>query len=119
MGKLLKDELKNLTPAIDIIEREDHYLMLADLPGASEDSIDVTVNRDILTITAEARMEPVEGMNEDYSEFGSCRYSRTFRVLDDIDRDNIKAQYRAGVLSLRIPKAEHLKTKRIAIEASK
>ncbi len=117
MAEVVKHELKTVTPAIDIIEKEDHYVMTADLPGAKEDSIDVTINRDILTITAEADFDIPEKMTEIYAEYKPCRYHRTFRVLDEIDRDNIKASYQNGVLSLVIPKADHLKVKKIAIEA--
>ncbi len=117
MAEVLKHELKTVVPAIDIIERDDHYEMLADIPGAKEDTIDVTVNRDLLTITAEANIASPEGMTVHYNEYGPCRYQRTFRILDDIDRENIKAHYKNGVLSLNIPKAEQMKTKKIAIEA--
>ncbi len=117
MAEVVKHELKTLVPAIDIIEKADHYEMIADIPGAKEDTIDVTVNRDLLTITAEADISYPEGMTANYTEYGPCRYQRTFRILDDIDRENIKAHYRNGVLTLSIPKAEHMKTKKIAIEA--
>lgn len=118
MAEVVKHELKTVIPAIDIIEKDDHYVMTADIPGAKEDTIDVTINRDILTITAEAQFEVPEKMTEVYAEYKPCRYHRTFRVLDEIDRDNIKASYKNGVLSLVIPKADHMKTKKIAIETS-
>ncbi|MCA9939421.1 MAG: Hsp20/alpha crystallin family protein [Anaerolineales bacterium] len=111
-------EAKMWSVALDVIEDGDNYIVKASLPGLNPEDIDVTVNDNILTIKGE-----VEGENLVHEEqyhvrerrFGSFMRSVTLPTL--INADKIEAVYAKGVLELRIPKAEEVKPKRIAIKS--
>ncbi len=114
----VKEKKVRITPAVDIIETPSEYILYADLPGVDEKSLEVTLERDILSIRGETHLETPEGYRRVLEEFEPAIYERTFRVADDIDRDKIKASLKNGVLTLNLPKAETAKPKKIEIRAS-
>ena len=104
----------------DISDQGDSYLLEADLPGFDKDSIHVELSEDTLTISAERHSQHEE---EDKKDSYVCcersygRYQRSFDV-SGIDKDNIKAKYADGVLSLTLPKVPEVQpaVKRLEIE---
>lgn len=92
-------------PRADIYEVDDHVVILVDVPGADESSIDINLEKNILTINA--FVEPV--FLEDYApamtEYEVGDYTRSFRLSNEIDRDKIEATVKDGVLRLSLPKA--------------
>ncbi|MCA4131768.1 Hsp20/alpha crystallin family protein [Arthrobacter sp. M4] len=94
----------------------DDFVVALDLPGVSVDSVDIDVERNVLTVKAE-RPDPVK---EDTELIASERprgvFSRQIILGDALDTDGVKASYDAGVLTLRIPIAETAKPRRIEIE---
>ncbi len=99
---------------VDIKDKQDHYLLEAELPGVNEDQIDLTVDNDVLTITANALKEHKEEKdNYLYCERRAGRMERSFS-LEGILQDNISADYKNGVLTVRLPKnaPEPVKTQR-------
>lgn len=104
-------------PAVDIVEHEDELLLLADVPGAEADGIDIHYERGELTLTA--RVAPRQNPESDYllHEYGVGDFVRTFRVGEAIDASRIEAEVSNGVLTLHLPKAEAAKTRKIAVKA--
>ncbi len=104
-------------PNVDILEQNDELLVLADVPGAKSDSIDVKFEDGVLEIYA--AVPPRRGDEERYllREYGVGDYYRTFQVSEAIDATKISAQYADGVLTLRLPKAEAAKPRKIAVAA--
>jgi HSP20 family protein len=102
-----------LRPAVNIIEDETGLVLTADLPGASKQSLDVNVEKGIITINAPVSREmpgrPV------YGEFEWAPYYRQFQLPDAIDQAKVKAEFKNGVLTLRLPKSEAAKPKRIEV----
>lgn len=99
---------------VDVKDKADHYLLEAELPGVSEDQIDLTVDNDVLTITANARSERKEEKdNYLYCERRAGRMERSFS-LEGIQQDNISADYKNGMLTVTLPKnaPEQPKTQR-------
>ncbi len=89
---------------VDVKDKADHYLLEAELPGVNEDQIDLTVDNDVLTITANARTEHKEEKdNYLYCERRAGRMERSFS-LEGIQQDNISADYKNGVLTVKLPK---------------
>ncbi len=89
---------------VDVKEKADHYLLEAELPGVSEDQIEMTVDNDVLTITANAHTERKEEKDSYlYCERRVGRMERSFS-LEGIQQDNISADYKNGVLSVTLPK---------------
>lgn len=98
-------------------EGED-FVVAFDLPGVNVDSVDIDVERNVLTVKAE-RPDPVGGNTELIaSERPRGVFSRQLILGDALDTDGVKASYDAGVLTLRIPVAEKAKPRRIEIETT-
>ncbi|HEX7043428.1 MAG TPA: Hsp20/alpha crystallin family protein [Burkholderiales bacterium] len=108
----------NFVPAMDIKERENEYVVRADLPGVRKEDISVTLENGLLTIAAERKAEEVqkEGERELRRECRYGRYVRSLRLGTQIDEKKVKASYRDGVLELTLPKAEEVKPRKIEVE---
>jgi HSP20 family molecular chaperone IbpA len=104
-------------PSVDIYESKDAVMLVADMPGVDEKSVDITLEKSVLTISGAVDPDAFEGFHLAYSEYGTGDYQRSFTVSDEIDRDKIVATVRNGVLRLTLPKAEKVKAKKIAVRA--
>jgi len=104
-------------PAVDIYETDKEIVMKAELPEMQEKDIDIKVEDNILSITGERRMEK-EVKEENYHRieraYGS--FNRSFTLPRTVDRENIKAAYKDGVLKVTLPKKEEVKPKQIKID---
>lgn len=109
---------EDLFPAMDVKERDGEYVVVADIPGAKKEDIDVTLENGILTISAETKSETEEKEGERVlrRERRYGKYVRSLRLGDQIDEKNVKANYKDGVLELILPKAEEVKPKKIAVD---
>jgi len=105
------------TPRADIYEAEDMIVVVADVPGATEDSIEITVEKNVLTINA--YVEPVlpEGYSLSFAEYEVGDYQRSIRLSDEIDRNRIAATVKDGVLRLYLPKAAEAMARKISVKA--
>ena len=103
------------TPAVDIIEQKDYILLFADMPGVDEKTVNVSLDKDLLTIHGSVEPETIEGHRLVISEFGTGDYERTFTVTNDIDREKIIASVKDGVLRLTLPKAVIARTRKIPV----
>lgn len=102
-------------PAVDIIENDNCFKIIADIPGADKNSIDVKFEKNILTIKAECREDNKTEIV--YSEYKTGNYERSFTVSDEIDSEKIEAKYDKGALTLILPKAASVKPRRIEVKA--
>ncbi len=101
---------------LDIAENDDVYVVTAELPGMRQDEIEITIERNVLTIRGEkAEPERPEGWTLHRTERAYGPYQRSLVLPNDMDADNVKAAYRDGVLTVTVPKAEESKPKRIEI----
>ena len=105
---------KYIRPAVNIIETEEGLILTTDIPGASKESLDVNVEKGILTISAPAQ-HSVPGTSA-YREFELANYYRQFTIPESLDHEKAHADYVNGILTLHIPKAEVAKPKRIAVQ---
>ena len=106
------------TPAMDLVEVDDHFVLKADLPGLGEDDVAIEVQDGALTISGERKAEHSEGSRGWYRvERSFGRFSRSLTLPDGVDPDGIEATFDRGVLTLRIPKPEERKPRRIQIGA--
>ncbi len=104
-------------PNVDIYENNDAVMLVADMPGVDEKTVDVTLDKNVLTISGTVEPEAHEGYQLVYSEYGTGDYERSFTVSDEIDGDRIVANVKNGVLRLTLPKDEKLKAKKISVRA--
>jgi len=103
-----------IRPAVNIIETSDGLTLTADLPGATKENLDVNVEKGILTISAPVN-HAMPGTLA-YREFDLATYYRQFTIPESLDHEKAHADYVNGILTLRIPKAEVAKPKRIAVQ---
>lgn len=105
-------------PAVDIYEDENSLRLLFDIPGADKDKLNIKVEKDVLTLTAEVENFIPKKSKSVSTEFRFGHYNRSFTLPDYIDEDKISAKYKNGVLELSLPKVEAVKPKQIAITAN-
>ena len=103
-------------PNVDILEKDDALVVLADVPGAIAEKIDVDFADGVLTVHAPVDGARAEGRQYLAQEFGIGDYCRTFRVSEQIDPSRITAECADGVLTLQLPKAEAVKPRKITVE---
>lgn len=101
-------------PAVDIFESKEAFTVLADMPGARRESLDVDVKEGILSLTATVEPPP-EGHRPVYREYGIGGYLRRFTLSDKIDPSRIEAVLKDGVLTLTLPKAEAARSRKIEV----
>ena len=104
-------------PKVDIYETKESMVLIADMPGVDETSVDIMLEKNVLTITGS--VDPVlrEGYTLAYSEYDTGDYERAFTISDEMDRDKIDATVKNGILKVVLHKAEQAKAKKIAIRA--
>ncbi len=107
-------------PAVDVFEKEDKFVVKAELPGMKEDDIDVSVVGDTLSIKGEKKTE-TEVKNEDYyrCERSYGTFYRSIPLPSNVDVDKIEASFDDGVLEVNLPKSAKVKPKKISVSAKK
>ena len=110
-------EEKGWIPAIDVFEKEDKFVVKAELPGMKEDDIDVSVVGDTLTIKGEKKTE-AEVKEEDYycCEHSYGSFFRSVALPSHVDTKKIEASYEEGVLEITLPKIPEVKPKKVAVK---
>jgi HSP20 family molecular chaperone IbpA len=108
---------RTFIPRVDIYETEDNFVLLADMPGVNENSVEITLEKNILTINGYANPQAPENYKPAYAEYHYGNYERTFALSDEVDREQIEATVKNGVLRLVMPKAETAKTRKITVRA--
>jgi HSP20 family molecular chaperone IbpA len=108
---------KIFIPPVDIMEKDNAIVLFGDMPGVDEKSVDITLEKNILTITGTIEPEQYKDYRIAYAEYNIGDYRRSFTISDTIDQDNIKATVKNGMLTLTLPKAEPAKAKKIEVKA--
>jgi HSP20 family molecular chaperone IbpA len=109
---------RTFVPRVDIYETENSVVLLADMPGVDESSVDITLEKNILTINGYADPQAPVNFEPAYAEYRVGNFERTFALSDEVDREQIEATVKNGVLRLVMPKAEAAKTRKIAVKAA-
>jgi HSP20 family protein len=109
-------ECRCFVPRADIYEVDDQIVIVADVPGADKDSIDVTLEKNVLSIDAYVNSATPEGHSLSFAEYETGDYQRSFRLSDEIDREKIQASVRDGVLRLYLPKSGAARTRKISVK---
>jgi HSP20 family molecular chaperone IbpA len=103
-----------ITPPVDIYETGAGLVVMADLPGVDKDNLDIRVDNHILTIRGHARhAAPGEAV---YREYELVSFFRQFELSDKVDQGKITADFKHGVLTITLPKAEEAKARQIAVQ---
>ena len=108
--------LRRWMPAMDLLETDSHFVLRADLPGMSEEDVNIEVEERVLTVSGERKAEHTE-RKDTYQRieraFGS--FSRSLTLPDGVDPEAVSASFDRGVLEVQIPKPEQRKPRKISI----
>jgi len=110
-------ECRCFAPRADIYEADDQIVVVVDVPGANESSVDVSLEKNILTINAYVAPAEFEGYTLTYAEYEVGDYQRSFKLSNEIDSDKIQATIKDGVLHLYLPKAAAVAARKIGVKA--
>ena len=105
-----------IVPAVDVFEDQAGITVVADLPGVSKDRLDVKVRDGNLVIEAEASVPTPDGLRLLHAEIAAPSYFRAFTLSPDFDTTKIEANLQDGVLTLRIPRSEKARPRRIEVK---
>ncbi len=107
-----------LMPPVDVIEDAAGITLYADLPGVPKEKLALQVESDTLTIEGEIGLSVPEGMEATHAEVNMPRYRRVFTLSKELDAAKVSAEFKNGVLKLRIPKAEYAQPRRIEVSVA-
>jgi HSP20 family molecular chaperone IbpA len=103
-----------LSPAVDIYELDGGLTLIADMPGATSEKLQIDIEQGVLTL--EAKTDIGHDGERVFSEFAPSGYYRQFRLPEHLDLEQVDARLRHGVLTLRLPKAEAALPKKIEVK---
>ena len=104
------------SPTVDISETENQYEVNAEIPGLKKEDIKLSVEDNVLTLSGERKVEKeTDKKNYHRIERAYGKFERSFRLPKEVDAENIKANYKNGVLTVQLPKTEAVKPKEIAV----
>ena len=114
----LEAQVQALVPPVDVIEDESGITLTVDLPGVTRDALAIRVDGDTLTLEAPLDLGVPKELDAVYAEVRAGRYRRSFTLSRELDSANIDAALKDGVLTLRLPKLEQAKPRRIEVKAA-
>jgi HSP20 family protein len=103
-------------PAINIYDQGQATVLMAEIPGVKADDLDVMVLGDTVTLKGRRNSEPANGNRYYRKERGSGDFTRTITLPDAVNPDTVNAEYKDGVLAVRMEKAEETKPKKVEIK---
>ena len=109
---------KAFIPRADIYEDGDNIFIVADVPGIDENSVEITLEKSVLSIDGYVEHQAPEGYALAYAEYETGDYQRSFKLSNQVDLNKIEATVKDGVLRLLLPKVGPAQTKKIAVTAS-
>jgi len=109
-------ESRGYRPQVDIYETEDQFVVVADVPGASEEDIELSLEKDVLSLHAKVTEPQFEGFEPRWRGYGVGDWKRSFRLTEAVDREGIDASVKDGVLRVTLPKAKEALKKSILVK---
>ncbi|MDH4054387.1 MAG: Hsp20/alpha crystallin family protein [Gammaproteobacteria bacterium] len=114
-----EDSARAWSPAVDILEEKDSFLLRADLPGVNPTDIDISMDGGVLTVSG---VRLAEERGEDTAvqrvERSTGKFSRRFTLPETVDADGITAKHSNGILEVIIPKQPEMKARKVTVEAT-
>ena len=110
-------DAQTYSPRADIIETGDNLTLIADMPGVSESDVEITLEKNVLTIRGHVSQPEHEGFKLAYGEYPEGSFERSFALSEGVDRDSIAATVNNGVLRLTLPKSKETAARKIPVNA--
>ncbi len=105
----------SVIPLADIYETPDAFVLMLDMPGASKESISITMDESSLVIKSSVESYTKENAKLLFREIAGVGFQRVFNVTDSIDRNSVDARYENGVLTVKLFKKEEMKPREIRV----
>ncbi len=102
-------------PVTDIFETPETLTVVLEMPGVERDSLEASVENDVVTIQGRIDFAKYEGMQPVYTEYNVGHYARSFEISNKIDQSKITALMKDGVVTIVLPKAEQAKPRKIQV----
>lgn len=107
-----------LKPRIEVMETESGYRIVADMPGVSLNNVELVLSGDRIELNGEAQDDSVPGYRMTHREYHPGTFSRTLSLPDDIDREQVRAELKNGLLTINLPRSKAARPRSIKIEAT-
>ena len=104
-----------LRPAVDIFETDEGITLQADMPGVSKDRLNLRIEGNSLLVEGKIGIAPQDHMQPLYADVRSATFRRTFLLSNEFEASRIDANLKDGVLTVRIPKRQELRPRRIEV----
>ena len=102
-------------PQTDIHESSDALFVTMDVPGVSREKVEISLDKDVLTVTGNIDFSSYDGLKPMYTEYNVGNYSRSFTLSNQIDKSAISARMEDGVLYLKLPKVKETAARKIEV----
>jgi HSP20 family protein len=124
MDRLFEDSfisrnLGNRGVTANLYETAEGFILQVPMPGANPDAIEITAQQDTLSLKWETKVQTPQGATVHWNGFQSGQYQQAFTLPASINADRVEAGYEDGVLTLNLPKAEHVKARTVKVTAKK
>lgn len=105
----------NFVPRADVIEDAESIRVLLDMPGVAVEDLEISLEKDLLTVEGQVKFQPPEKLKLVRQEFRVGDYRRSFTISEGIDRDAITANAKNGVVEIVLPKLAQMKPRKISV----
>ncbi len=102
----------------DIYETEDSLVLLMEMPGVTKDSVNITLDKRVLTITGQKQIHAPDDFTLSHAEFRVGEYERSFTISEMVDSERIKATMKNGMLEVTLPKIQLAEARRIPVQTT-
>lgn len=116
LGKRTRTRELPLIPAVDIFEDADRLTVQAEMPGVTKESLNVQADRNSLLIEGEVALDLPAGMAALYADVQTTKYRRSFTLSGELETENISANLKDGLLTVRIPKRAQFRPRKIEVD---
>jgi HSP20 family molecular chaperone IbpA len=106
---------RSFMPVTDIFETRDALTVVLEMPGVNNQSVDVRVENDVLTVEGQIDFSKYDAIQPVYTEYNIGNYTRSFELSSKVEQDRISAELKDGVMTLVLPKAEKARPRKIAV----
>lgn len=117
-GRQKEGKERALLPSVDVVEDANGITLYADLPGVPRENLSLHLETDSLTIEGTVAVDVPQDMQSSHADVTLPRYRRVFTLSKELDAEQASAELQNGVLTLRIPKAQHAQPRRIEIKVA-
>lgn len=104
-------------PAVTVLDTEEAILVVADMPGVTQDQVEITVDQDLMTVRGTVPADTHDGFRLLHREYEAASFERTFTVPAEVDSQAVAATVKNGVLTVTLPKQKAVQPRRVTVKA--